>query len=76
MERLGIAPLGEQVYRLASGQTIRRQTGGALFKYGDKMGVAVVVFGELMTQLSWDPTRSRLSVWASILSGASSFRCR
>jgi len=44
--RLGIAPLGEQVFRLASGQTIRRQTGGALFKYGDKMGVAAVVFGE------------------------------
>ena len=46
LARLGVSPLSEQVFRLASGQTIRRQTGGALFKYGDKIGVAVVIFGE------------------------------
>ena len=46
LERLGIAPVSEQTFRLASGQTIQRQTGGALFKYGDKAGVAAVIFGE------------------------------
>src|SRR5207247_444021 len=34
LQRLGIAPIGEESFRLASGQTIRRQTAGALFKYG------------------------------------------
>jgi hypothetical protein len=43
---LGINPVGQQSFRLASGQTIQRQTGGALFKYGDKAGVAAVIFGE------------------------------
>ncbi|HUI54845.1 MAG TPA: hypothetical protein VLY04_07730 [Bryobacteraceae bacterium] len=46
LERLGIAPVSEQDFRLASGQTIRRQTGGALFKYRDKVGVAAVIFGD------------------------------
>jgi len=46
LQRLGIAPVGEQTFRLASGQTIQRQTGGALFKYRDKVGVAAVIFGE------------------------------
>jgi predicted aspartyl protease len=46
LERLGIAPVGEQKFRLASEQTIQRQTGGALFKYGDRLGVAAVIFGE------------------------------
>ena len=46
LQRLGIAPIGEESFRLASGQTIRRQTAGALFKYGDKAGVAAVIFGE------------------------------
>jgi len=46
LERLGIAPVGEQTFRLASGQSIHRQTGGALFKYRGKVGVAAVIFGE------------------------------
>ena len=46
LERLGIAPVAEETFRLVSGQTVRRQTGGALFKYGDKAGVAAVIFGE------------------------------
>ena len=46
LERLGISPVGKQEFRLASGQTIQRQTGGALFKYGEKAGVAAVIFGE------------------------------
>ena len=36
----------EQTFRLASGQTIKRQTAGALFKFGNKAGVAAVIFGE------------------------------
>jgi clan AA aspartic protease len=46
LQRLGIAPLAEQTFRLASGESIRRQTAGALFRYGDKVGVATVIFGE------------------------------
>lgn len=46
LERLGNAPVSEQTFRLASGQTIQRQTGGALFRFGDKAGVAAVIFGE------------------------------
>jgi predicted aspartyl protease len=44
LERL--APVPEQTFRLASGQTIKRQTAGALFKFGNKAGVAAVIFGE------------------------------
>jgi len=43
---LGIAPHSEQTFRLASGQTIRRPVGTALFKYGERVGGAAVVFGE------------------------------
>jgi predicted aspartyl protease len=46
LQRLGIAPLTEQVFRLASGQSIRRQVGVALFRYQDRVGGASVVFGE------------------------------
>jgi predicted aspartyl protease len=40
LERLGINPVSKQVFRLASGQTVERQTGVALFKYRDKAGGA------------------------------------
>ncbi len=44
---LGITPLAEQTFRLAATSTaIRRQTGAALFKHQDRIGVAVVIFGE------------------------------
>ena len=46
LQRLGIAPLAKQTFRLASGESIRRETAGALFRYGDKVGVATVIFGE------------------------------
>jgi aspartyl protease family protein len=46
LQRLGINPLAEQTFRLANGQTIERQIGGALFKYQDRVGVATVIFGE------------------------------
>lgn len=46
LQRLGITPLAEQTFRLAAGQSIRRETGAALFKYRDRIGPALVVFGE------------------------------
>jgi len=46
LERLGIRPLTEQEFRLANGAKIVRKKGGALFKYGDRIGVADVIFGE------------------------------
>lgn len=46
LERLGIKPLAEQEFRLANGTKIVRQKGIALFKYGDRIGGADVIFGE------------------------------
>ena len=46
LERLDIKPLAEQEFRLANGEKIVRKKGGALFKYGDRIGVADVIFGE------------------------------
>lgn len=46
LQKLGIEPLTEQVFRLADGSKIVRKKGGALFKYGDRIGVADVIFGE------------------------------
>ncbi|MBI1987328.1 MAG: aspartyl protease family protein [Nitrospinae bacterium] len=46
LERLGIRPLVEQEFRLADGTKIARKKGVALFKYGDKIGGADVIFGE------------------------------
>ena len=44
--RLGIQPLADQEFRLANGMRITRKKGGALFRYGDRVGVADVIFGE------------------------------
>jgi clan AA aspartic protease len=46
LERLGIQPLTTQEFRLADGTRITRQKGIALFKYGDRIGGADVIFGE------------------------------
>ena len=46
LERLGIKPLTEQEFRLANGDKIVRKKGVALYKYGDRMGGADVIFGE------------------------------
>jgi clan AA aspartic protease len=46
LERLGIRPLRAEEFRLADGTSVRRNTGGALFKYADRVGVANVIFGE------------------------------
>lgn len=46
LKRLKIKPLGEQEFRLADGSKIVRKKGVALFKYGDRVGGADVIFGE------------------------------
>ena len=46
LEALGITPLDEQEYRLADGSKVVRMKGGALFRYGDRVGAADVIFGE------------------------------
>ncbi len=46
LQWLGIEPLTEQEFRLADGTKIRRKKGGAVFKYGERIGVADVIFGE------------------------------
>ncbi len=46
LEKLGISPLTEQQFRLADGSKIVRKKGGALFRYGERLGVADVIFGE------------------------------
>ena len=46
LERLGIRPLCEQEFRLADGTRIVRKKGVALFKYGERIGGADVIFGE------------------------------
>ena len=46
LKRLGIKPLAEQQFRLANGQKILRKKGGAVFKYGKRVGVADVIFGQ------------------------------
>ena len=46
LERLGIKPLATQEFRLADGTKIARQKGVALFKYGERIGGADVIFGE------------------------------
>src|SRR5438046_2052929 len=46
LARLGIRPITEQIFRLANGERITRRKGGAVFKYGERIGVADVIFGE------------------------------
>jgi len=46
LEKLGIKPLAKQEFRLADGTKIVRKKGIALFKYGDRIGGADVIFGE------------------------------
>ena len=46
LERLGIQPLAQQEFRLANGTKVLRKKGGAMFKFGDRIGVADVIFGE------------------------------
>ena len=44
--RLSIEPIAEETFRLANGDTIRRKKGVALYRYGERIGGADVIFGE------------------------------
>jgi len=46
LEELGVRPLTEQEFRLADGSKILRKKGIALFRYGERIGGADVIFGE------------------------------
>ena len=46
LERLGIRPLTEETFRPADGTKIVRKKGVAVFKFGDRIGGADVIFGE------------------------------
>ncbi len=46
LQKLGISPLAEETFRLADGSKIVRKKGIALFKYGERIGGADVIFGE------------------------------
>jgi predicted aspartyl protease len=46
LEKLGIKPVAQQEFRLADGSKIIRKKGIALFKYGERIGGADVIFGE------------------------------
>jgi aspartyl protease family protein len=47
LEKLGIKPIAEHEFILANGTTIVRKKGIALFKYGERIGGADVIFGEV-----------------------------
>ena len=46
LDRLGIEPLDTQDFRLANGAKVTRRKGGAVFRYGERVGGATVIFGE------------------------------
>ncbi|MCD6137809.1 MAG: aspartyl protease family protein [Deltaproteobacteria bacterium] len=46
LKKLGIKPLTEQEFQLADGTKVVRKKGIALFRYGERVGGADVIFGE------------------------------
>lgn len=84
LEELDIKPLTEQAFRLADGSKIVRKKGIALFKYGDRIGGADVIFGEEGDSillgaftleslgLSLDPLRRELKALPMILANEGS----
>ncbi len=46
LESLNIKPLSEETFRLADGSKIVRKKGIALFRYGERVGGADVIFGD------------------------------
>jgi aspartyl protease family protein len=82
LDELGIKPIAEQAFRLADGSKITRKKGGAMFKYGDQIGVADVIFGEPGDStllgaftlealgLALDPLKSELKPLPMILAGS------
>jgi clan AA aspartic protease len=82
LARLNIRPLATEEFRLADGSAIKRRKGIALFKYGDRIGGADVIFGEEGDSLllgaftlealglALDPLRRELKPLPMILAGA------
>ena len=87
LERLGIRPLSQQQFRLADGSKIVRKKGVAVFKHGELVGGADVIFGEegdsnllgaLTLEalgLSLDPLRRELKPLPMILAQESVVSC-
>jgi predicted aspartyl protease len=81
LRRLGIEPLAEQEFRLANGTRIVRKKGVAVFRYGDRVGGADVIFGEEgdatllgaftleALGLALDPLRRELTPLPMVLAG-------
>jgi len=63
LEQLNIKPLTEQEFRLANGDHTKRSKGVAVFRYGDRIGGADVIFGEhgdaKRTEATTDDSRRR-----------------
>jgi clan AA aspartic protease len=86
LERLGIRPLTQEVFRLADGSKIVRKKGVAVFRRGERVGGADVIFGEETDSnllgattlealgLSLDPLRRELKPLPMILASAESVR--
>lgn len=86
LEGLGIKPVAEQEFRLADGSKIARKKGIALFRYGDRVGGADVIFGEdgdskllgaftlEALGLGLDPLRRELLPLPMILGGLSNYQ--
>ncbi len=84
LEKLDIKPLTEQAFRLADGSKVVRKKGIALFKYGERIGGADVIFGEEGDSillgaftleslgLSLDPLRRELKALPMILANEGS----
>jgi predicted aspartyl protease len=82
LEELNINPLAQETFRLADGSKIVRKKGVALFRYGDRVGGADVVFGEkgdsallgVLTlealALALDPLKRELKPLPMILGGS------
>ena len=85
LEKLGIRPIMQQEFRLADGSKIVRKKGIGLFKRGDQVGGADVIFGEEGDSnllgaftlealgLSLDPLRRELKPLPMILAECSSW---
>ena len=81
LQRLAIKPLTEETFRLGDGSNVVRKKGAALFKHGERVGGADVIFGEegdsnllgALTLgalgLSLDPLRRELKPLPMILAG-------
>ncbi len=81
LKRLRIRPLVTQEFRLADGSRITRKKGIALFRYGERVGGADVIFGEKGDSLllgsatlealglALDPLRRELKPLPMILAG-------